>query len=237
MGRRRGLGPDFTKDDGDDGDGGDGGADRAGAGGTGETDATRRTTLGRAAAGRAADGRRGVRPAVPPPPVRRGEPVRDRTWLPELRAAIWCTAGLFTVMLLVDLANGTLDPWRALCWTAVALVLFTVLYPPRVTAGEHWLASRGPVRTRTVRTDLLVLVRRGDGVAPRLVLRDALGGRVELDPKVLTANPLLWHRLERGVRRSREHGWLRCGAVPMQALADRIDHDGARAVFDASGLE
>ncbi len=169
--------------------------------------------------------------------MHRDEPVRDRTWLPELRAAIWCTAGLFLVMLLVDLANGTLDPWRALCWTAVALVLFTVLYPPRVTAGEHWLASRGPVRTRTVRTDLLVLVRRDDGVAPRLVLRDALGGRVELDPKVLTANPLLWHRLERGARRSRERGWLRCGAVPMQALADRIDHDGARAVFEASGLE
>ncbi|MGW1372891.1 hypothetical protein ACWD6P_01235 [Streptomyces sp. NPDC002446] len=168
--------------------------------------------------------------------VRRGEPARDRNWLPELRAALWCTAGLFTVMLLVDLANGTLGPWRALCWTAVALVLFAVLCPPRVTAGEHWLACRGLLRTHTVHTDLLVLVRRSDGVAPRLVLRDALGGRVELDPKVLTANPLLWHRLEQGVSRSRERGLLRCGAAPLQALAERIDRDGARAVFEASGL-
>lgn len=92
------------------------------------------------------------------------------------------------------------------------------------------------MRTRTVHTDLLVLVRHSDGMAPRLVLRDALGGRVELDPKVLTANPLLWHRLEQGVRRSRERGLLRCGAAPLQALAERIDHDGARAVFEASGL-
>ncbi|MFH8571295.1 hypothetical protein [Streptomyces sp. NPDC017993] len=139
-------------------------------------------------------------------------------------------------MLLVDLANGTLGHWRALCWTAVALALFAVLCPPRVTAGEHWLASRGLVRTCTIRTDLLVLVRRSDGTAPRLVLCDALGGRVELDPRVLTTNPLLWHRLEQGVRRSRERGLLRCGAAPLRELADRIDHDGARAVFEASGL-
>ncbi|UQA95497.1 hypothetical protein [Streptomyces halobius] len=138
---------------------------------------------------------------------------------------------------MADLANRTLVPWRFLCWTALALVLFAVLYPSRVTADEHWLASRGLLRTRRVRTDLLVLVRRGDGVAPRLVLRDAVGGRVELDPKVLTANPVLWHRLDQGVRRSRGRGLLRCGAAPLQALADRIDHDGARAVFEASGLE
>ncbi|MEU9124153.1 hypothetical protein AB0C96_30565 [Streptomyces sp. NPDC048506] len=161
----------------------------------------------------------------------------DRTWLPEMRAALWCTAGLFTVMLLVDLANGTLTPWRTLCWVTVALLLFSVLAPPRVSAGEGWLASRGLVRTHRVHTDLLVVVRREDGTASRLVLRDALGGRVVLDPKVLTANPMLWHRLDRGVRRSRERGLLRCGAAPLQALADRIDGDGALAVFEASGLE
>ncbi len=194
---------------------------------------------GRGAAGPAVarDGRRSFRAAVKSSPPRHGEPDgRDRTRLSELRSAFWCAAGLLTCMLLVDLANGTLAHWRALCWTAVALALFAVLYPPRVSAGEGWLASRGPVRTCVVRTDLLVLVRRSDGMSPRLVLRDALGGRVELDPEVLTANPLLWHRLEQGVGRSRERGLLRCGAAPLRELAERIDHDGARAVFQASGL-
>ncbi|MEV7378257.1 hypothetical protein [Streptomyces lydicus] len=160
----------------------------------------------------------------------------DRTWLSELRAALGCSGGLLALMLLVDLANGTLALWRALCWTAVAVLLLAILCPPRVTAGEHWLASRGLVRTRRVHTDLLVAVRGEGGPAPRLVLRDALGGRVVLDPAVLTANPVLWHRLDQGVRRSRERGVLRCGAAPLRTLADRIDGDGARAVFEASGL-
>ncbi|MFG2889182.1 hypothetical protein [Streptomyces sp. NPDC048248] len=185
----------------------------------------------------AGDRRRSFRAAVKSSLPRQGEPDgRDRTRLPELRSALWCAAGLLAVMLLVDLANGTLAHWRALCWTAVALALFAVLYPPRVSAGEHWLASRGLVRTCVVRTDLLVLVRHSDGMSPRLVLRDALGGRVELDPEVLTANPLLWHHLEQGVRLSRARGVLRCGAAPLRELAERIDHDGARAVFEASGL-
>ncbi|MFI0213593.1 hypothetical protein [Streptomyces lydicus] len=160
----------------------------------------------------------------------------DRTWLSELRAALGCSGGLLALMLLVDLANGTLALWRALCWTAVAVLLLAILCPPRVTAGEHWLASRGLVRTRRVHTDLLVAVRGECGPAPRLVLRDALGGRVVLDPAVLTANPVLWHRLDQGVRRSRDRGVLRCGAAPLRTLTDRIDGDGARAVFEASGL-
>ncbi|MFF4949962.1 hypothetical protein ACWC2K_01455 [Streptomyces chattanoogensis] len=178
-----------------------------------------------------------VRPAIPPPRLRGGRPyAHDRTWRTELRAALCCTAGLLALMLFVDVANGALTPLRLLCWTAVALVLLAVLFPPRVTAGEHRLVCRGLLRTHRVRTDLLVVVRRSDGMAPRLVLRDALGGRVELDPKVLTANPLLWHHLDQGVRRSRSRGLLRCGAAPLQALADRIDGEGARAVFEASGL-
>ncbi len=139
-------------------------------------------------------------------------------------------------MQLVDLANGTLTPGRGACWTSVALVLFAILYPSHVTAGPHWLASRGLLRTQRVHTDLLVLVRRSDGVAPRLVLRDALGGRVEIDTRTLTANPVLWHLLDQGVNRSRERGLLRCGAGPLGELADRIDGAGARAVFEASGL-
>ncbi|WP_308427629.1 hypothetical protein [Streptomyces albospinus] len=208
MGRRRGPGPDSAKDR-------DGGDD----------------------AGGAAGGPRSARSAIPPPALRPGAAVAgDRAWRPELRAALGWAAGLLAVMQLVDLANGTLTPGRGVCWTSVALVLFAVLYPARVTAGPHWLASRGLLRTQRVHTDLLVLVRRSDGVAPRLVLRDALGGRVEIDTRTLTANPLLWHLLDQGVRLSRERGLLRCGAGPLQELADRIDGAGARAVFEASGL-
>ncbi|MEC4014751.1 hypothetical protein [Streptomyces sp. H27-D2] len=161
---------------------------------------------------------------------------RDRTWAAERRAATLCPAGALAVMLLIDVCNGTLDLPRAACWVGLALVLLGILYPPRVTAGRDWLAVRGMLRERRVRTDLLVLVRRADGMAPRLVLRDALGGRVELDPRAFTANPMLWHVVDGGVRLSRERGLLRCGAGPLQALADRIDGEGARAVFDASGL-
>ncbi|WP_261951595.1 hypothetical protein [Streptomyces nigrescens] len=209
MGRRRGLGPGFTRDGDDAGEDG----------------------------GRRVAWRRPVARSAIPPPVPANRTVHDRTWLPELRATLCCTAGLLLVMLLVDLANGTLTPWRAGCWVAVALVLFAVLYPPRVTAGDGWLRSRGLLCGHRVETDQLVVVRRTDGMAPRLVLRDARGGRVELDPKVLSANPVLWHRLDQGVRRSRERGLLRCGAATLQVLADRIDQDGARAVFEASGLE
>ncbi|ARH91116.1 hypothetical protein STRMOE7_13235 [Streptomyces sp. MOE7] len=49
----------------------------------------------------------------------------------------------------------------------------------------------------------------------------ALGGWVVLDPAVLTANPVLWHRLEQGVRRSRERGALRCGAAPARTAPAR----------------
>ncbi|UNO44184.1 hypothetical protein KGS77_24500 [Streptomyces sp. MST-110588] len=171
-----------------------------------------------------------------PPPVR-GGPARDRRWAAELRSAIRCAAGLLVLMLLVDLTAGTLSALRAACWTALALVLFGALFPARVTAGPGWLACRGLLRERRVRTDLLVLVHRSDGVAPRIVLRDALGGRVELDPKVLTANPLLWHQLDTGARHSRASGLLRSGAAPLTTLAQHVDRTGAREIFRASGLD
>ncbi|MFH8404819.1 hypothetical protein ACH4FX_08585 [Streptomyces sp. NPDC018019] len=161
---------------------------------------------------------------------------RDRRWASELRTAACCTAGVFTLMLGVDLANHTLDPLRAACWTAIAVVLLAALFPARVTAGTDWLAVRGLLRERRVRTDLLVLVHRSDGMAPRLVLRDVAGGRVEFDPKVLTANPALWHLLDTGARQSRERGLLRSGSHVLRALGDRVDRDGAREIFEASGL-
>ncbi|MFF3270612.1 hypothetical protein ACFYWU_06700 [Streptomyces chrestomyceticus] len=162
---------------------------------------------------------------------------RDRRWTAELRTSACGTAGVLCLMLGVDLACHTLDPLRAACWTALALVLFAALFPARVTAGAGWLAVRGLLRERRVRTDLLVLVHRSDGMAPRLVLRDALGDRVELDPKVLTADPTLWHLLDTGARLSRERGLLRSGSEVLRVLGECVDRDGARKVFEASGME
>lgn len=86
-------------------------------------------------------------------------------------------------------------------------------------------------------TDALVSVRRDGAIATRLVLRDAYGGSVALDPEILVANPLLWHRLDAGARRSRERGTLRYGVSTLWQLGERIDGGTARDVFRASGLE
>ncbi|WP_234345197.1 MULTISPECIES: hypothetical protein [Streptomyces] len=171
-----------------------------------------------------------------PPPVYGPAAYRDRNWAPELRAAACGTATVLAIMLTVDLAAHTIDPLRAACWTAIAVVLFAALFPVRVTAGANWLAVRGLLCEHRVRTDLLVLVHRSDGMAPRLVLRDITGSRVELDPKALTGNPVLWHLLDTGARLSRERGLLRSGGEVLRALGERIDGDGARGVFEASGL-
>ncbi|MBB4892567.1 hypothetical protein FHS39_001578 [Streptomyces olivoverticillatus] len=166
----------------------------------------------------------------PPPP---GEVLAwDRGWHREARTAWGYGAALAAVLLTADQARGGLDWMRGCCWVAIGAALVAVLRPDRVTAGDGWLAVRGLLRERRVRTDLLTQLRRADGVAPRLVLRDAGGGRVELDPRVLVANPLLWHQLDAGTRRSRERGLLREGAVPLAALARRIDDEGARALLE-----
>ncbi|MFI9200486.1 hypothetical protein [Streptomyces sp. NPDC053048] len=162
---------------------------------------------------------------------------RDLGWRREALSAWWCGLALGGVLVLADLARGSLDWPRGGCWAAIGGALVAVLRPVRVTAGADWLAARGLLREHRVRTDLLTQVRRADGIAPRLVLRDVGGNRVELDPRVLAANPLLWHHLETGARRARERGLLREGAVPLAALADRIDGEGARAVLRASGLD
>ncbi|KNB52972.1 hypothetical protein AC230_10230 [Streptomyces caatingaensis] len=161
----------------------------------------------------------------------------DRGWRREARAA-WCWGfALGGVLAGADLARGSLDGPRAACWTALAAALVAVLRPARITAGAGWLATRGLLRERRVRTDLLTRVRQVDGVAPRLVLCDVAGNRVELDPRVLRANPLLWHELDAGVRRARERGLLREGAAVLDALGERVDGEGARAVLRASGVE
>ncbi|MFF4155875.1 hypothetical protein [Streptomyces sp. NPDC001678] len=161
----------------------------------------------------------------------------DLGWRREARSAWLCGLGLGGALLLADVARGSVNWPRGGCWAAIGVTLVAVLWPARVTAGENWLAVRGLLRERRVRTDLLTRVRRSDGMSPRLVLRDVGGNRVEFDPKVLTANPLIWHHLDTGVRRARETGLLREGAMPLGALADRIDGEGARRLLRSAGLE
>ena len=93
----------------------------------------------------------------------RGEPpgtsASDDGWTAELRAACGCSALLLGLLLLIDVGSGRLTGLRALMWVALAVLLLVVLVPPRVTAGEGWLASRSLLRRRRVRTDSLVGVR------------------------------------------------------------------------------
>ncbi|MET8416947.1 hypothetical protein ABZV41_14705 [Streptomyces sp. NPDC005098] len=161
----------------------------------------------------------------------RGEPpgtsASDDGWTAELRAACGCSALLLGLLLLIDMSSGRLTGLRALLWVALAVLLFVVLVPPRVTAGEGWMASRGLLRRRQVRTDCLVGVRWSDGVSLRLVLRDLDGARVEVDPRVLIANPQLWQLLDAGARSSLGRGTLLCGATALRQLSERIDREPA----------
>lgn len=166
----------------------------------------------------------------------RNETAYDRRWARDLVDSVRCAAVLLGLLLLVDRGGGSLTPWRAVLWSTLAVLLFVLLCPPRVSVGEGWLASRRLLRTRRLRTDLLVSVRCLDGIAPRLLLRDALGTRVELDPQVLVANPDLWHRLSEDARKSETLGLLTCGTTALRQVSDRIDRETAATVFKVSGL-
>ncbi|MDT9701388.1 hypothetical protein [Streptomyces sp. P17] len=163
--------------------------------------------------------------------------VHDRHWAPDVLDSVRCSAVLLGLLLLVDLAAETFTAWRGFLWLALAALLLAVLYPARVTAGEGWLESRRLLRTQRVRTDLLVSVRCLDGVAQRLVLRDAFGDRVEIDPGVLIDNPDLWLRLAEDARRSVRGGSLLCGTTALRRITERVDRETARAVFKVSGLD
>ncbi|MGW1211578.1 hypothetical protein ACWD5F_18310 [Streptomyces sp. NPDC002499] len=165
------------------------------------------------------------------------EAVHDLRWAGDLRDAVRCAGVLLALLLLVDWGAGRLEPWRCALWLGLSLLLFAVLCPARVSAGDNWLSSRGLLRERRVRTDLLVSVGWLDGVSQRLVLRDALDGRVEIDPQVLGDNPQLWFHLTEGARRSTNAGTLKTGAVTLNRLSRRIDRETAQAVFRNSGLE
>ncbi|AZP15196.1 hypothetical protein EJC51_03180 [Streptomyces aquilus] len=160
----------------------------------------------------------------------------DRHWRGGARLATGCAALFGAMSLLVDWDADSLSPLRAVLWLGLSAALFVVLLPPRVTAGTGWLAVRGPWRRQMVRTDALTTVRCHDGVSSLLVLRDAYGQRLELDPRVLTANPLIWHELDTGVRRSVERGILLRGGDVLEQLGHGIDDETARAVLRASGL-
>ncbi|MCX4880878.1 hypothetical protein [Streptomyces sp. NBC_00847] len=160
----------------------------------------------------------------------------DRHWRGSARFAVGCALIFCAMTLLVDWDADTLSPLRALLWITLSAAVFTVLLPHRVSAGPGWLAVRGPWCQRMVRTDALAGARQCGDVAPRLVLWDAYGHHLELDPRVLAANPLIWHELDTGLRRSIERGTLRQGADVLQQLGHRIDNDTAQAVLRASGL-
>ncbi|MEW2396163.1 hypothetical protein [Streptomyces sp. NPDC046862] len=171
-----------------------------------------------------------MRPSGPP------SPAGDRHWRGSARLAVACALVFCALTFLVDWDAGTLTAPRALLWLALSAAVLAVLLPQRVTAGHGWLLVRGPLRRRAVRTDALVSVRQYDGVTAHLVLRDVHGHRLELDPRVLAANPLLWHELDTGVRRSLEQGTLIQGTDVLHRLGEQIDGETAREVLRASGL-
>jgi hypothetical protein len=179
-----------------------------------------------------------TRPQVTgPSPTGTAAVAYDRAWAGEVRAAVRYAVALLGLLLCLDTAAGSLTWWRAALWPLTALLLFLVLYPARVSAGPGWLATRRLGRTRRVRTDLLTAVRPVDGVSQRLVLRDARGGRAEIDPEVLIRNPDLWYRLDEGARRAEAAGSLLTGTTALHTLARRVNRETARGVFRASGME
>ncbi|UFR05788.1 hypothetical protein KBP30_33530 [Streptomyces sp. Go40/10] len=168
-----------------------------------------------------------------------GTVVYDRDWADDVRRSVRCAGALLGLLLCVDWTAGGLTWWRGAVWLLLAVLLLLVLFPVRVSAGPGWLATRRlpALRPRRVRTDLLASVRPLDGVTPRLVLRDTLGNRVEIDPEVLLRNPELWYRLAEGAHVSEAAGTLRSGTAALHRLARRVDRETALAVFRASGLE
>ena len=163
-------------------------------------------------------------------------PAGDRHWRGSARLALICALTFCAMALLVDWDAGSLIPLRALLWITLSAAAFAVLLPHRVTAGRGWLAVRSPWRRHMVRTDALVAVRQYSGVSSHLVLRDVYGHHLELDPRILAANPLIWHELDTGVRRSLARGTLREGADVLERLGNRIDDETTQAVLRASGL-
>ncbi|SFN68973.1 MULTISPECIES: hypothetical protein [unclassified Streptomyces] len=160
----------------------------------------------------------------------------DRHWRGSARFATTCALLFCAMSLLVDWDAGSLTLPRTLLWITLSAVVLTILLPPRVTAGPGWLTVTSPWRRHTICTDALVAARQYGVVSSRLILHDALGQRLEVDPGVLAANPLIWHELDTGVRRSVERGTLLQGTDVLAQLGHQIDDETTRAVLRASGL-
>ncbi|MYT23617.1 hypothetical protein GTW69_25590 [Streptomyces sp. SID7760] len=165
-----------------------------------------------------------------------GSWVHDVHWAGELRSAMGVASLLFTTLFAVDAGSGRLDVTRGVLWAGLACLLFVILLPHRVSVRPGLLSARGLLTKHTVRTDSLVSVHWSDGVAQRMILRDARGSRVEVDPTVLARNPAMWHLLDADSRSSIRQGTLRRGTTALRQLAQRIDRETARTVFKVSGL-
>lgn len=147
------------------------------------------------------------------------------------------TCLLYTALLAVDAGFGTLDTTRGALWTGLAVLVFVILPPLRVSTGPGVLSARGLLTGHMVRTDSLVSIRWSDGVAQRMILRNTKGNVVEIDPTVLFRNPAMWRRFDEDTRISIRRGTLLCGATALRQLAARIDRESARTVFKLSGLQ
>ncbi|NUP44400.1 MAG: hypothetical protein HOY76_47095 [Streptomyces sp.] len=138
--------------------------------------------------------------------------------------------------MLIDRSADTLSLRRGALWSALAVLLFLLLCPDRVRAGEGRLTSRRLLRTRRIRTGLLVSVRSLDGITRRPVLRDALGERVELDLQVLNDNPDLWYRLYKNARKSPALNTPLCGPAALERISERVERETAETMVRVSGF-
>ncbi|MFG2645032.1 hypothetical protein ACGFYP_29145 [Streptomyces sp. NPDC048370] len=161
----------------------------------------------------------------------------DDEWAGETRAAAGCAALLLALSLTIDAGTGSLNTTRAMLWIALAALLFAILVPPHVSASPGRLTVRGLWTRQSVRTDRLRSVRWSNGVSQRLVLRDTEDGRAEIDPRVLVANPALWHLVAADARISSARGTLLCGSTALDRLSRRMDRETAQTVFKVSGLQ
>ncbi|MGW4736464.1 hypothetical protein ACWEQC_46265 [Streptomyces shenzhenensis] len=163
-------------------------------------------------------------------------PAGDRHWHGNARLAVIYALVFGALATLTDWEAGSLTPARVVLWLLLSAAIGLLLTPPRVAAGRGWLSVRGPLCRRAVRTDALVGVRQYDGVSSHLVFRDIDGRRLELDPRVLAANPFLWHEVDTGLRHSLQTGTLRQGVDVLRRLERAIDDEEARAVLKESGM-
>ncbi|MDV9186964.1 hypothetical protein R6L23_01780 [Streptomyces sp. SR27] len=166
-----------------------------------------------------------------------GDILSDVGWPGEARSAVGLAVLLLAASLTVDAGTHGLTWLRTAGLIGFASVLLVILLPARVTATPDLLIVRGLWVTRTVRTDRLSAVAwPPGGTSQRVILRDAEGGRAEVDLRVLSANPALWLRLEAGARASSQRGTLNHDTSDLARLSLYIHRETARSVLKVSGM-